>query len=223
MFDSTLLGMRFGEALRGAALAGIVDVKTTLLPRRATLSAAIIDLSVYDVCGLNLQPLNEQRWHPTATLIDVERHPRLTDNFELCTIDFQEWLGNACLNRYVCAPTERFHDVNITAAGSATAIAVWFDLENVLGSGKSSTWQPAVYYLGNKNVRRGENVCLRAVFDSATFHFALDGEVEHPRHALIPEWQFETLGDAVRYEAYDRAIRRAVTAKKTTGKVCPVS
>ena len=56
----------------------------------------------------------------------------------------------------------------------------------------------------------GDTVDVRVRQDAGQLHFASDPPQRRPRHAYLPRWHFDMLGDTNRNDAYQTAIKNAV-------------
>ncbi len=81
----------------------------------------------------------------------------------------------------------------------------------------------AVQYLDETFVDASETISLRVRRDKDQVFFTSTPPPTRPRHAHIPQWHYDMLHDAGRNEAYDAAIKTAVTAtKRRLGGRCEV-
>ena len=63
---------------------------------------------------------------------------------------------------------------------------------------------------------QGESVSVRVRQDAGQLHFASDPPQRRPRHAFLPRWHFDMLGDTHRNNAYQAAIENAVIVRSRT-------
>ena len=121
--------------------------------------------------------------------------------------------------------------VRTTASGHWNAIVFWFELSSsfhpsgaVLSSHmdtmESSTtisslsWGQAIQYVGDRSLDVGEDVSLRVQQDASQIVFMADPPNHRMHHALVPRWHYDMILDVERNQAYDKAIKKAVEAKK---------
>jgi hypothetical protein len=57
---------------------------------------------------------------------------------------------------------------------------------------------------------QGGTVTVRVRQDAGQLHFASDPPQRRPRHAFLPRWHFDMLGDTHRNHAYQTTIENAV-------------
>lgn len=213
MFDHTLLGLRIGEALRGVAEEGLVDTATQLLPSRATVFATVVELCLSDVSGFDLSAINKQLWSFSAQPVLHSRHRRLTEAFKVSEIDFQAWLEAILAGDAIPTLPPTSFSCKAIAGGTASAVEVWYELDDLAEPSSTQSRRTALYHLDTKaSTRPGSVIKLVAQYSSDAFHFVLvnEGSCSIPRHNKIQEWHFDLLYDKVRNSAYQRAIERRI-------------
>jgi protein arginine N-methyltransferase 7 len=222
MFDYTLLGMRAFEAMRAAAMSGAIAPDARIIPRKAAVWAVLLELRLANVSGFDLSAMNAYRWHPIAEGVDLEHEPhrRLSEPVPVCDIDFQRWL-DVCIAgggaEGLCGDAEL--EVTMTGGGVWNAVAMWFDLDvsgETVTSQAGASWTPAVYFVDERPVSAGDITQLRVRHDTAHFIVESVPVQTRPRHSIVPTWHFDMLNDAMRNDAYERAIQRAVQRRKAT-------
>jgi len=222
MFDHTLLGMRIGEALRGVADQGLVDTTTQLLPSRATVYATVVELCLSDVSGFDLSAINKQLWSFSAQPVLHNRHRRLTEVFKVSDIDFKAWLEAILAGKAIPTLPPTSLSCKAIAEGTASAVEVWYELDDLAEPSSTQSRRTALYLLDTKaTTRPGSVIELVAQYSSDAFHFALvnEGSCSIPHHNIIKEWHFDLLYDKVRNSAYERAIERRIRSIKAEKEV----
>jgi protein arginine N-methyltransferase 7 len=206
------------------ALSALAAADAVVLPASATVYAQAVELRTGDVCGLDMSAANLYRWHPAhsggAPLGAGAARP-LSAPVEAWYFDFG-------------APPERSAaktlDLEIAQSGRFNAVMFWFDLhlhgDVHLSSGPGAggaapgarALQPAVQYLaGELRVEPGDTLPLLATHNTVRLRFDLEtAEYLHlaKPDAAFPHRHFSMLADARRVAAYQRAIARAVAARK---------
>ena len=225
MFDYTLLGMRIFEALGAAVKAGLVSPEATVVPSRAAVRGALIEMRLEEVSGLNLRVMNSYRWHPIAQELNLahEPHQVLSEQFSVCDIDLEGWLRSLATGTPESAHLDTSLSIEASASGTCNAVAVWFDLavgQTELSSRQCSSWKQAVYYLPERSISKGQSVDLSISHDCSELRICFKDQTERPvpRHSLIPHWHFDMLNDGIRNAAYSRAIAKAVERKKAESR-----
>ncbi|KDD73214.1 hypothetical protein H632_c2419p0, partial [Helicosporidium sp. ATCC 50920] len=130
-------------------------------------------------------------------------------------------------------------EVAVQRPGRCNAVVFWFEADLAPGLAwrswegaddaasrgqESESWSlygvdQAVQYLDGFEVHAGETLQLRVCQDKGRIFFERRGRpCTRARHALAPRWHFDMVLDERRNGAYDKAIRRAVQARKAAGK-----
>eukprot|EP00898_Chlorokybus_atmophyticus_P002559 jgi/Chlat1/3303/Chrsp22S03463 len=164
-----------------------------LLKPNATL---LQDVSA-EVCGVNLDPLGSWRWRPEyegVTLKDFKWRA-LSDPFEVFAFDFYDIDGNL-------KPQSKQLTVPVTASGTLTAIAFWWDLQldadtvystsPLSPSSSAPAWQQAVQWLREGRVHAGDALDITAAHDTFGIGFSIGegAKVEHTGVELFdPYWK----------------------------------
>lgn len=182
VFDAGLLGEGAIPTLRHAANELLAD-GGVLLPRGATVHAMLVDLPrwrsvnpVGEIAGFDLSAFDRFRNPAAYRQIDLARetHTALSAPFRVATFDFAD-----------LPVGERWRDIQVpvVAAGTAHAVAFWFDLalddEVTLSGAPGGTldhWQQAVQFFDQvQPVGPGQTLSLTVGHTEARIYFEPKG------------------------------------------------
>jgi predicted RNA methylase len=134
--------------------------------------------------------------------------------------------------------------VRATISGHWNAVVFWFELSSPFNSSgaaltsrinttessrststttiSSPSWGQAIQYVGARSLEAGEDVSLRVQQDASQIVFIADPPNHRMHHALVPRWHYDMILDVERNQAYDKAIKKAVEAKKAAHPDRPI-
>lgn len=176
VFDSGLIGEGVLHIL-AAAKAKLLMPDARLVPCSAEVYAQPIQLRVNTVKGLDVQQSNRWRWRPDYEGIELGKCNSwmpLADPIKVFTFDFYDIQRCAMEN-------ENNLTFKIDKEGTCNAIAMWFKLhldEDIMLSTspyeeKGPTWQQAVQYIKEVNVKEGEDLEIEAKHDTYSISYSL--------------------------------------------------
>jgi predicted RNA methylase len=203
--DHSLLGTGIAKAIRTARSRGLPSA-ARITPAMARVFAMPIQWR-YEGSDFDLDPIEAFRWSlsPQSLEPSASRWTALADPALICTIDFATF-----------EEAQFRAEIPVTLTGKANAVLYWFELE--LGSARISNApeselqciRPAVQYVDEFPVERGQLLTLRATITETRLYFATEPPVTRTRSHFLPSWYVPMLVDEVRNGAYRKSLARAL-------------
>ena len=187
IFDSGLIGEGALHAL-AAARARLLVPDAALVPASAVVYAQVIEMRHAEVaCGpdprfrFDLAAANRWRWRPEYEGVDLDKRRRrwrpLAPPVEAFRFDF------ANVTPETLRPETRELVARVDARGTCNAVAFWFELRlderrslstSPHDGTKGQTWQQAVQYVEEFEVRPGDRLLLVAKHDTYGVSFEVN-------------------------------------------------
>ena len=224
IFDSGLIGEGALHAL-AAARARLLVPDAALVPAGAVVYAQIVEMRHAEVaCGpdprfrFDLSAANRWRWRPEYEGVDLERRRDrwrpLAPPVEAFRFDFAD------VTPETLRPDARELVARVDAHGTCNAVAFWFELRldrrrslstSPHDGTKGQTWQQAVQYVEEFEVRPGDHLPLIAKHDTYGISFEVND-------AAFPRAERRT-GEPLYDPAWAAARERAARANDALARV----
>lgn len=222
VLDDALLTSGIIPGMRHA-LHNLLTPEAFVIPASATVYVQAVEIQTVEVCGLDVSAVNRHRWAPAfrcGTPLQDGAYTALCEPQVAWHFDFKVPPEEA---------DRRTLDLCFTAPGIFNAVLVWYELRldehTTLNTGPAqyggsgcATLRPALQYLAGEIVV-DDGMVLPLVCEHNTVRLRFDVEAAEYINlanpcANFPPIQFTMLSDTLKYEAYYRAIERAVERTK---------
>jgi len=182
VFDSGLIGEGVLHIL-AAAKSKLLMPDAALVPCRADVYAQPIQMRLNEAAGFNVEQANRWRWRSDYEGVELGRKREswvpLAPPLKVFSFDFYEVEKCAADNE------QKLH-FKVDTDGVCNAIAMWFKLyldeENSLSTSpyeeKGPTWQQAVQYIGEVNLRQGDSFPVLAKHDTYSISYSIEDDDE---------------------------------------------
>ena len=231
LFDHAAFGLGLLKTVDLVGEKKLATPDAQIIPSRMRVKAQLIELRLERVSGFDLTALNAYRWHPQASKQNLftEPHLVLSDPFDVTDVDVQARLKKALAGDKRAQGMEQDDILYVKPIkdGTWNAIAFWYECELCDGielksydpdgdrGAVMSSMSPAVQYLDEIPVARGQSIELRVQRDADRLYFSSTPPSTRPRHANIASWHYDMLNDASRNDAYEAAIKRTISRRKS--------